>query len=78
MRVDINKVMDTYAEAYKNLYQRSPKSLEALNEDWVLVNDAKMRVSELEYLTNQLQLEYNQMRRDRRSLVRRLIAWLKS
>jgi len=74
----IEKLMDTYTEVYQNVYQRSPRDLQILNEDWVLVNGAKMRITELEYLTQQLQLEYNEMRRQKRSLVSRLINWLKN
>jgi len=77
MRVDVDQVMNTYSEAYQNLYQRTPKTLQVLSDDWILVNDAKMRVSELEYLTTQLQLEYNQAKRNQRSIVRRLIAWFR-
>lgn len=78
MVAQIEKLMDNYTEVYQNVYQRSPRDLQILNEDWVLVNGAKMRITELEYLTQQLQLEYNEMRRQKRSLVTRLIQWFKN
>jgi len=69
------KAMMYYAEAYQKLYDRRPKDLRALDNGWVVVNGARMRVSELEYLTLQLQREFNQGRDQRRSVVTRLLKW---
>ncbi len=66
-----------YAEAYQKLYRRMPKDLRALDNNWVVVNGARMRVSELEYLTKQLQQEYVQSLDERRGLVNRLLRWFK-
>ncbi len=71
------KIMRRYVEAYQKLYNRIPKDLRALDEEWVIVNGARMRVSELEYLTRQLQQEYDQSIDQRRSVVNRLVKWLK-
>ena len=71
------QVMMHYAEAYQKLYNRTPRDLRALDDDWVVVNGARMRVTELEYLTKQLQQEYRQGLDDRRSIVNRLVKWLK-
>ncbi|HLV34346.1 MAG TPA: hypothetical protein VKY59_04490 [Spirillospora sp.] len=46
-----------------------------LGGDWVIVNGARMRVRELEYLTRQLQYEYSRQHAARRSVVQRLIGW---
>lgn len=72
------KVMQNYVDAYRKLYNRAPADLRALDNDWVVVNGARMRLTELEYLTKQLQLEYRQVVGDRRNLVNRLIGWFKS
>ncbi|MFW5748798.1 MAG: hypothetical protein ACOCYT_04210 [Chloroflexota bacterium] len=48
-----------------------------LDQDWVIVNGARMRVRELEYLTHQMQLEYRQALEQRRGVVQRLMHWLK-
>jgi hypothetical protein len=69
--------MILYAEAYQKLYKRMPKDLRALDNNWVVVNGARMRVSELEYLTKQLQQEYSQSLDERRGLVNRLLKWFK-
>lgn len=71
------QVMLHYAEAYEKLYKRMPRDLRALDDDWVVVNGARMRVTELEYLTRQLQQEYRQGLADRRGIVNRLVKWLK-
>jgi hypothetical protein len=77
MNVPSEKAMILYAEAYQKLYKRMPKDLRALDNNWVVVNGARMRVSELEYLTKQLQQEYTQSLDDRRGLVTRLLKWFK-
>ena len=65
-----------YTDAYRRLYARSPGELEYLGGDWVLVNDARMHVRDLEALIEQLNQEYRgQLDKSRRSVVRRLLAW---
>ena len=46
-----------------------------LDNGWVSVNGARMRATELEFLTQQLRIEYNQHLDQRRSMVKRLIGW---
>jgi hypothetical protein len=77
MHLTSEKVMLHYSEAYQKLYKRIPKDLRALDNDWVIVNGARMRVAELEYLTRQLQQEYRQGLTERRSVVTRLVRWFK-
>ena len=71
------KVIWRYSEAYQKLYNRKPKELRPLENGWVIVNGARMRLTELEYLTIQLQREYNQDNDERRSIVNRLLKWFK-
>jgi hypothetical protein len=71
-------VMHSYAEAYEKLYNRRPRDLRAVDRNWVIVNGARMRISELEILTKQLQMEYSQSMASKRNLVSRLIGWFKS
>lgn len=77
MNLSSETVMSHYAEAYQKLYHRVPRDLRALDNDWVIVNGARMRVTELEYLTQQLQLEYRQGLAQKRSILDRLIKWFK-
>lgn len=72
---NINRVMLQYVEAYEQLYQRRPRDLRAVDEEWVIVNGARMRFTELDNLTKQLQLEYKQTMSNKRNLVGRLIKW---
>lgn len=71
------QVMMHYADAYQKLYNRTPKELRALDQDWVLVNGAQMRFAELEYLTHQLMQEYAQTLEQKRNVVVRLLKWFK-
>jgi hypothetical protein len=75
MDVSSEKAMMHYADAYQQLYNRRPKDLRALDNGWVVVNGARMRVTELEHLTVQLQREFNQGRDQKRSIVNRLMKW---
>lgn len=77
MELSPDKVMLNYAQAYQKLYNRMPKDLRLLDQEWVIVNGARMRVSELEYLTRQLLQEYNQTLGQKRTIISRLIQWLK-
>ncbi len=70
-------VMYRYAEAYQKLYNRRPHDLRAVNDKWVIVNGARMRLAELEHLTKQLQLEYKQSLSNRRNMISKLIKWFK-
>ena len=75
MEVSSEKAMMYYAEAYQKLYNRRPKDLRVVENGWVVVNGARMRVTELEHLTLQLQREFNQGNDQRRSVVTRLLKW---
>ncbi len=77
MAANSEEVILDYAKAYQKLYNRMPKDLHALDNGWVVVNGARMNLPELEYLTQQLKLEYRQSITERRSVVSRLISWLK-
>lgn len=73
---DAHRVMRGYVDAYEKLYKRTPTGLRALDADWVVVNGARMRIGELEHLTQQLLLEYHQLQQ-KRNVVARLIKWFK-
>ena len=73
-----SKVVDNYIDAYLKLYQRETRAVEILDADWIVVNGAKMRVTDLAYLTTRLQQEYHQSTAGRRSVVQRLISWFKN
>lgn len=77
MDAQSEKVMSHYAQAYQQLYKRSPKDLRILGNGWVSVNGAKMRVTEMEYLTIQLRQEYDQSLAQRKNIVTRLLKWFK-
>jgi hypothetical protein len=70
-------IITHYSEAYQKLYNRSPRDIQNLDNGWVIVNGARMKISELEYLTGQLQQEINQDLLKRRSVVTRLLRWFK-
>jgi hypothetical protein len=73
MRVE--KAMARYLEVYLALYERQPKELRDLGDNWVLVNGARMSVDELENLAGELQREYQQMLSNKRSIVKKLLNW---
>lgn len=71
------RAMLGYADAYHKLYKRMPKSLRAIDGTWIIVNGARIHASELEYVTVRMQQEYAQLQTQKRSMVNRLIGWLK-
>jgi hypothetical protein len=77
MEISAERALTGYAEAYHQLYNRTPNDLHAVDNDWVVVNGARMRVNELEYVTRQLQQEYTQGIAHKKSMVLRLLNWFK-
>lgn len=77
MDIQSQQILAHYTRAYQQLYKRTPKDLRLLGEGWVSINGARMRVTELAFLTQQLELEYNQEIVERRSIVNRLLRWFK-
>ncbi len=73
MRVE--KAMAQYLQVYLSLYQRKPRELRDLGNNWVLVNGARMSVEELENLTSELNREYQQVLFNKRSVVKKLLNW---
>ena len=69
------QALNHYVQAYQQLYKKTPRDLRMLGNDWVSINGARMRTTELEFLTQQLQLEFSQQVVSRRSVVSRLIGW---
>ena len=72
-----NNAMHAYSQAYQQLYRRTPNDLRMLDQGWVIVNGARMQVHELEFLTHQLQLEYDRERARQRGIVQRLMNWFR-
>ncbi|MBN1963136.1 MAG: hypothetical protein JW910_00715 [Anaerolineae bacterium] len=67
-----------YHQAYRKLYQRDPRELRDLGSGWVLVNGARMQVTELERLTVQMLSEHRQITAEKRNIVQRLVAWFQN
>lgn len=77
MDIQSQQIMSSYAEAYQLLYKRQPKELRLLENGWVSVNGARMRATELQFLTDQLHKEYRRDLMQRRNVVQRLLNWFK-
>jgi hypothetical protein len=73
--VRVEKAMARYQNVYLSLYQRTPRELRDLGNNWVLVNGARMSVDELENLANELQKEYQQVLINKRNIVKKLLNW---
>ena len=71
----VEKAMARYQNVYLSLYQRTPRELRDLGNNWVLVNGARMNVEELENLANELQKEYQQVLVNKRNIVKKLLNW---
>jgi hypothetical protein len=72
------RALNQYTDAYQKLYSRTPKDIRTIDAEWVLVNGARMRANELEYLTSQLLQEYRQTASaEKRNVLQRLMGWFK-
>ncbi len=69
-------IVSSYTEAYQKLYNRVPKDLE-MDGEWVVVNGARMKLADLQYLTEQLREEYNKGVGEKKNVVNRLLKWFK-
>lgn len=74
----VSAIIGRYRQLYRKLYLQDPRELRDLGTGWVVVNGARMRVSELEKLTDQMQSRYRQTIAQKRNVVKRLVAWLRS
>lgn len=77
MQITVEQALQGYAAVYHKLYQRVPRDLRIINAEWVIVNGARMHVSELISITTQLYGEYKRSQEKKKSLVGRLIGFLK-
>lgn len=78
MSLFAEQVVNQYKQAYQQLYKRTPQYLYVLDDEWVIVNGARMRVTELQYVIQRLNEEYQQQLAQQQSIIRRLISWLKN
>jgi hypothetical protein len=73
-----DQILRNYAQAYHKLYKRYPRELHRIDNDWVLVNGARISAADLNLMTQKLLDEYAQSSSARRSIAARLIAWFKA
>ena len=78
MATPAESIITQYKKAYQRLYNRTPQYLYVLDDEWVIVNGARMRASELQYVVQRLNEEYQHVQKKRQSVINRLISWLKS
>lgn len=69
------EIISEYQKTYMSLYRRAPTELRELGDNWILVNGARMTVSELQQLTQQLKKELEEVRAAKRSVIKRLVKW---
>ncbi|MEL6151076.1 MAG: hypothetical protein AAFU54_17385 [Chloroflexota bacterium] len=67
-----------YNQLYKQLYNRDPRGLRVLSNEFVQVNDTKIHIKDLERLNAQLEEEVNARQQQKRSTIMRLIGWLRN
>lgn len=73
----MQRVVTKYLQLYKQLYNREPKDIRVIDEEFVIVNDTQIRLADLEMLTQQLEQEYQSIQNKHRSVVKRLINWFR-
>lgn len=66
-----------YTEIYEKVYAHSPKDVRILSGDWLVVNGAQLRASELAQMTALLEQEYALVQSRKRSFASRFTSWLR-
>ncbi len=77
MQINSEQALVGYADVYVKLYNRLPNELRTLDENWVVVNGARIHATELATLTESLEEEYAVVLEHKRNIILRLIAWFK-
>jgi len=71
------QALTRYTAIYEKVYRRAPRDAKSVPGNWVIVNGAQMRVGDLELLTHQLEEEYRQQSTQKKTVINKLIGWLK-
>jgi hypothetical protein len=77
VQISSDRVISHYRAMYQKLYNREPREIRLLDEEWVIVNGARLRVIELLSLTERMQQEYEQTIANKRNVVMKLLKWFK-
>jgi hypothetical protein len=77
VQIQTDRVISHYTSMYQKLYNREPREIRLLDDEWVIVNGARLRVIELISLTERMQQEYEQTIANKRSVVMKLLKWFK-
>ncbi len=77
METSAERALTQYVAIYEKLYARAPKDVCILSEDWLVVNGAQMRASELVHLSEQMERDYILVQARKRGISARLYAWLR-
>jgi CO dehydrogenase/acetyl-CoA synthase alpha subunit len=70
-------IIERYSELYQKLYQRDPKGLRQISQDFVVVNEMQIRIQDLELLTRQLEKEYRAEQQKKRNNILKLVNWFR-
>ncbi|MBL8147282.1 MAG: hypothetical protein JNL34_12935 [Anaerolineae bacterium] len=76
METSAELALARYTEIYEKVYAHAPKDVRILSGDWLIVNGAQMRASELAQMTGLLEIEYAVKQGRKRNLASRLTNWL--
>ncbi len=77
VQIRTDRVITHYMTTYQKLYNREPREIRLLDDEWVIVNGARLRVIELVSLTERMQQEYEETVANKRSVVMKLLKWFK-
>lgn len=77
METSAELALARYTEIYEKVYAHAPKDVRILSGDWLIVNGAQLRASELSQMTELMEMEYSLSQGRKRNLASRLTGWLK-
>ena len=77
METSAELALARYTEVYEKVYAHAPKDVRILSGDWLIVNGAQLRASELSQMTELLELEHTLAQGRKRNIATRLTSWLR-
>lgn len=77
METKAERALTQYVSIYEKLHAAPPKDICILSGDWLLVDGAQLRASELARMSEQMERDYILAQARRRGIALRVASWLR-
>jgi hypothetical protein len=77
METNAERALSQYTAIYERLFAEPPANVCILSGDWLLVDGAQLRASEVVHMSEQLERDYILAQARRRGIALRVMSWLR-